>query len=63
VESSGGPAGIESVAFVNPDGTVVIVVLNTGDGAIDFGVRIGDESVGGHLPAHAIQTYLGSPHA
>lgn len=61
VDSSGGPAALEHVAFVNPDGSVAVVVLNRGDAAVDFGLKIGEQSLGGRIPAHAIQTYLGAP--
>lgn len=60
IVSSGGPAGIESVAFVNPDGTVVSVVLNKNDSPADFTMTVGGQTLGCAIPAHAIQTYLGA---
>ena len=58
IDSHGGPAGLESVAFTNPDGGLVVVVLNTGAREAAFQLS----TVGGRrscsIPAHAIQTYL-----
>ncbi|HVU17801.1 MAG TPA: glycoside hydrolase family 30 protein [Candidatus Didemnitutus sp.] len=59
VASTGGPAGLQSVAFVNPDGSIVTVVLNTSDSPVSFGLSAGGDTVSGSIPAHAIQTYVG----
>lgn len=62
VVSTGGPAALESVAFVNPDGTIVAVVLNRTDDAVDFTLAASGEKLACRIPAHAIQTYCGAPH-
>jgi glucosylceramidase len=61
IASGGGPEALESVAFVNPDGAVVAVVLNPTDAACDFALAAGSEQLACHIPAHAIQTYTGAP--
>jgi glucosylceramidase len=63
VASDGGPAALEHVAFRNPDGRLVVVVLNRGDAAVPFALAVGDSSLSTTIPAHAIQTWLGSPRA
>ena len=59
IGSSGGPAGLESVAFANPDGSLVAVVLNRGDAAVPFTLAVGPEKLACTVPAHGIQTYVG----
>lgn len=59
VNSSGGPAALQSVAFVNPDGAVVTVVLNDTAAPVAFALTVGSESLACSIPAHAIQTYVG----
>ncbi|MBS0584086.1 MAG: glycoside hydrolase family 30 protein [Proteobacteria bacterium] len=58
VEAAGGPQGLQSCAFANPDGSVAVVAFNPGDAAIDFNLDIAGERHGCRIPAHAIQTYL-----
>lgn len=60
IASSGGPAGLESVGFVNPNGSLVFVVLNRSDSAMLFTLSVDGESLACEIPAHAIQTYLGA---
>ena len=60
IVSDGGPPSLESVAFVNPDGAIVAVVLNPTDAATDFALAAGGERLACHIPAHAIQTYAGA---
>ena len=62
IVSTGGPADLESVAFVNPDGTVVAVVFNPADNARDFALVVDGDRLACRIPAHAIQTYTGVPH-
>lgn len=57
VESSGGPGAVQSIAFANPDGSVVVVVLNATDAAADFTLTVAGESRACRVPAHGIQTY------
>jgi hypothetical protein len=63
IESHGGPAGLESVAFANPDGGLAVVVLNTGDAPADFQLAAGGGSRPCRIPARAIQTYVSTPGA
>jgi glucosylceramidase len=53
---AGGP--LESTAFTNPDGSVVLVVLNPADEAISYRVRLPAGGVEHAIPAHAIQTWV-----
>jgi len=56
-----GANGLEATSFRRPDRQIVAVVLNCGDNAIKFKLRLGDTAVETHVPAHAIQTYLFPP--
>jgi glucosylceramidase len=58
VGSSGGPVGTESVAFRNPDGGLVVVVLNTSAAAKPFSLRARGGQVSCLVPARSIQTYI-----
>ena len=61
IASSGGPAGLQSVAFANPDGSLVTIVLNEADEARAFPLAVGGEAVACSIPAHAIQSYHRAP--
>jgi len=50
--------GLESVSFVNPDGSLVTVVLNATEQAVKFTLSAGGESLACAIPARAIQTYV-----
>jgi glucosylceramidase len=57
IDSTGyGQGGIENVAFRNPDGTIVLVAVNTG-GAQNFQVSYGGSSFGYSLPAGSMATF------
>ncbi len=58
IGSSGGPAALQSIAFANPDGSLVTVVLNTTDSPASFGLAAAGETLACSIPAHAIQTYV-----
>lgn len=58
IESAGNPGGVESVAFRNPDGSLVCVVLNVTDAAVPFTLAVDGASLACEIPAHAIHTYL-----
>jgi glucosylceramidase len=58
IASNGGPGGLEAIAFANPDGSLVVVVLNTGAAAVDFTLRTGGEALACAIPARAIHTYV-----
>ena len=60
IAAEGGPAALESAAFANPDGTLAVVVLNRTDAALTFTLAAGGESLACTVPAHAIQTYVGT---
>ncbi len=59
IASSGGPDALGSVAFANPDGSLVVVVLNATEAPAAFSLAVGPDAVACQIPAHAIQTYLG----
>ena len=61
IESHGGPAGIESVAFSNPGGGLAVVVLNTSESPADFMLAAGRAPLACRIPARAIQTYVKGP--
>lgn len=57
IDSTGfGEGGIENVAFRNPDGSIALVAINTGD-AQNFQVSYGGQSFGYNLPAGAMATF------
>ncbi len=58
IGSKSGPGPLQSIAFANPDGSLVAVVLNRSDAAVSFTLAAGSDGVVGQIPAHAIQTYL-----
>ena len=60
IGSRGGPAGLLSIAFANPDGSLVAVVVNPADAPATFSLVAGPESLACTIPAHAIQTYVGA---
>ncbi len=49
---------LESVAFKNPDGEIVSVVLNPTDEAVEFKFRICGKAFSCSLGAHSIATYI-----
>ena len=61
IGSAGGPAALQSVAFANPDGSLVIIVLNEAEAVAGFALTAGGESFACSIPAHAIQTYVRTP--
>lgn len=57
VDSTGyGEGGIQNVAFRNPDGTIVLVAINSG-GTQNFQVSYGGQSFGYQLPGGAMATF------
>jgi glucosylceramidase len=58
IGSSGGPQGVDSIAFANPDGSLVAVVVNPTDAPATFQLSAGGETLACAIPAHAIQTYV-----
>lgn len=49
---------LESTAFVNPDGSVAVVVMNRTEALIRFLLRLNGVDAATELPPHAIATYL-----
>jgi glucosylceramidase len=49
---------LEAAAFVNPDASIAVVVLNRTEAAIPFALRIGVQTVAAELPARSIATCL-----
>ena len=57
IDSTGfGEGGIQNVAFRNPDGTIVLVAVNTG-GTQNFQVSFGGQSFGYSLPGGSMATF------
>jgi glucosylceramidase len=57
IDSTGyGEGGIQNVAFRNPDGTIVLVAVNSG-GTQNFQVSFGGQSFGYQLPGGAMATF------
>jgi glucosylceramidase len=57
IESDTSVAGLESVAFRNEDGGVVLIVLNGAEAARSFDVAVGERAFQASLPAGAVATY------
>jgi len=53
-----GEDGLEATSFRRPDGRVSTVVLNCGEGAIDFKLLHGGRAASTSIPPHSIQTYV-----
>lgn len=49
---------VREVAFQNPDGTIVLVVLNLSDEELEFNIRIHGVAAPSKSLAHSINTYL-----
>ena len=47
---------LECTAAVNPDGSVVVVLMNRSDSALPFTLRLGDRAAALTLDAHALMT-------
>jgi glucosylceramidase len=57
VDSTSIPGGIESVGFVNPDGSKVLFVLNAGANTTNFSIQEGTLYFNYTLPAGAVATF------
>jgi glucosylceramidase len=51
---------LQHVAFINPDGTIVLIVMNETDGTTDFTAELDDKSISYSMPPHSIATLLWS---
>jgi len=47
-----------AAAFVNPDASIAVVLLNRTEDAVSFALRIGAQTVAVELPARSIATCL-----
>jgi glucosylceramidase len=56
IESTPSTKELSHVAFRNPDGTLVLVLTNTGDQPREFAVRTGGRSFTASVPAKALLT-------
>lgn len=52
------PEGLQGVAFVNPDGERVLILLNEGSLPIGFDILDGDRKAAAELPARTAATYV-----
>jgi glucosylceramidase len=52
------PDGLEGVAFVNPDGGRVLLVLNGNEASVPFRIRDGGREIAADLPAKTVATYV-----
>jgi len=59
--ASSGAAGFDSIAFQNPDGSLVVVVMNKSSAAGKFTLSAGGGALACSIPARAIQTYVRQP--
>jgi glucosylceramidase len=50
--------GLHNVAFVNPSGQKILIVVNDNDAAKDFLIRFNSKSAATSLPAGAVGTYV-----
>ena len=57
IVSRGGPEHVQSIAFTNPDGSLIAVVMNAADTPADFALSVGGDTLNCTIPAHSIQTY------
>ncbi len=49
---------LEATAFVNPDGQIVVIVMNKSDQFWDYSLQINSDLSSQRLPPHSIATYL-----
>ncbi len=58
IASSGGPASVQSIAFQNPDGSLVTIVVNPTAEAVTFALTAAGDTLSCSIPARGIQTYV-----
>jgi glucosylceramidase len=58
VSSASSRSQLQSVSFLNTDGKVATVVMNSSDAAITYNLIIGGEKLVATIPAHGIQTLV-----
>ncbi len=52
------PAGLPSVAFLRPDGTKVLLVLNEGSSSQSFNIQAGSRWIRASIPAKSVSTWV-----
>lgn len=52
------PSGLHNVAYLTPEGNIVVIVLNDSDTEATFSIKLGDQSGKVSLPAGAAGTYV-----
>ena len=55
------PEGLQAVAFVNPDGERVLIVLNEGAVPLGFEIREEGRAAAAELPPQTAATYVWTP--
>jgi glucosylceramidase len=58
VELHSDAAMLQAIAFARADGSVVAVICNPGDEAVEFRLDLADDARTCRIPAHAIHTYV-----
>jgi len=58
IGSRAAPGAPEAIAFRNPDGSIVVVVLNTAEKPAEFTLELEGERLACRIPARGIQTYV-----
>lgn len=61
VSASTSRSHLLSTAFLNPDGSLITVVMNQSDHEIPYRLYVGPRAIGAHIPPHAIQTLVNHP--
>ncbi len=56
--AAGTASVLKQVAFMNPDGSVVMVVMNETDNEESFAAELGEDSVAYTMPQHSIATFV-----
>jgi glucosylceramidase len=52
------PTGLPNIAFLTPEGKVVLIVLNEGNAEAGFNIVVGQKSANLSLPAGAVGTFV-----
>lgn len=58
ISSSGSRSPLKATAFLNTDGSIVVVVMNPTDGALDYSLWINGKAAQTKSPAHSIATLV-----
>jgi glucosylceramidase len=60
VSSRGGATTLQSIAFANPDGSLVVVAMNATDTAVPLSIAVDGVAISSEVPAHGIRTFVRS---